>query len=68
MAAFKVNEINNPPRVTATARLGPDFNITGLWAFDLNAPHPDGVSGTSARQNTERGQGIHVKKTTRTGS
>ena len=66
-AALKVSEIYSPPRVTATARLRPDLNITGLRAFDLNTPHPDGVSGTSASQNTERGQGINVKKTTRIG-
>ena len=42
VAALKVSDIYSPPRVTATARLRPDLNITGLRAFDLNTPHPDG--------------------------
>ena len=42
MAALKVSDIYSPPRGTATARLRLDLNITGVRAFDLNTPNPNG--------------------------
>ncbi len=39
-----VSEIYSPPRITLEAQRRPALGISGLKAFDLSTPHPEGGS------------------------